>query len=183
MKKKKLEIRIAGSGGQGVILCTIILAEASLYDWEYVAQAQAYGPEARGGACKAELVVSDHLRDYPKVDYSDFLMCLSQKAVAKYGDKIKEGSTVILDSSLDASMFDGMNCRLIMLPVLKSAEELGNPMCANIIAAGITNACLKLSDEESLEKAVVKYVPGGSRDLNIKAVQFGAKLYDEASKN
>ena len=178
--KNKLEIRIAGSGGQGVILCTIILAEACLYGWEYVAQAQAYGPEARGGACKAELVVSDHLRDYPKVDYSDFLMCLSQKAVAKYADKIKDGSTVVLDETLDPAVFDGMNCRLIRLPILKTAEELGNIMCANIIAAGVTNACLKLTDEESLENAVVKYVPGKNKDLNIRAVRTGARLLEES---
>lgn len=97
-----LNIRIAGSGGQGVILCSIILADAALAMGKAAAQSQSYGPEARGGTCKAEVVISDGPIDFPKVEDSDFLLALTQDALGKYIRQARPGSVVMYDDSLDA---------------------------------------------------------------------------------
>ena len=89
-----LEICLAGSGGQGVILCSILLAQAALHHGIYVAQSQSYGPEARGGSCKAEVVISDRPIDFPKLEEIDFLLALTQDSLDKYIEQVKPNSTI-----------------------------------------------------------------------------------------
>lgn len=175
---QEIGIRLAGSGGQGIILCSIILADAALMNGAYSAQSQSYGPEARGGACKAEVVISDDAIDFPKVVKSDFMLALTQASLEKYLSGAKPGSILMIDESLDLpETANEMGLKIYALPILSAARDtLKRPMVANIVAAGAINACLKLVDLETLEKAVLKNVPAGTEELNRFAMLEGSRL-------
>lgn len=176
---QEIGIRLAGSGGQGIILCSIILADAALMNGAYSAQSQSYGPEARGGACKAEVVVSDEAIDFPKVIKSDFMLALTQASLTKYLPGAKPGSVLMIDNSLELpAAADELGLQVHALPILSTANDmLKRPMVANIVAAGAINACLKLVDTETLEKAVLKNVPAGTEELNRFAMLAGSSLF------
>ena len=172
----EIGIRLAGSGGQGIILCSIILADAALMGGSFSAQSQSYGPEARGGTCKAEVVVSDAPIDFPKVESSDFMLALTQASLNKYLPFAKPGSIVIIDKSMEMPE-TADKYHVYSLPILSTAQDtLKRPMVANIVAAGAINACLKLVDIETLEKAVLKNVPAGTEELNRLAMVLGSQL-------
>ena len=173
-----MEIRLAGSGGQGIILCSIILADAALMGGAYSAQSQSYGPEARGGACKAEVVVSSEKIDFPKVVMSDFMLALTQASLEKYLSGAKPGSILMVDESLTLpDSVKEMGLTVHKLPILAAARDtLKRPMVANIVAAGAINACLKLVDIDTLEKAVMNNVPAGTEELNRFAMLLGSKM-------
>lgn len=174
---KEIGIRLAGSGGQGIILCSIILADAALMGGSFSAQSQSYGPEARGGTCKAEVVVSNVPIDFPKVESSDFMLALTQASLNKYLPSAKPGSIVIIDKSMEMPDDTCGNYQVYKLPILSTAQDtLKRPMTANIVAAGAINACLKLVDNEILEKAVLKNVPAGTEELNRLAMVLGSQL-------
>ena len=177
--KGTIGIRLAGSGGQGVILCSVILARAALTGGGFAAQSQSYGPEARGGTCKAEVVLSDSPIDFPKVEESDFLLALTQDALEKYIGQAKRGSFVMADASLTLPE-KASEYRCICLPILDTAaEKLQKPMTANIVAAGVINACLGLAPEAVLADAVLQSVPKGTEELNLKALSEGIALWKE----
>lgn len=171
-------IRLAGSGGQGIILCSIILADAAIMGGSYSAQSQSYGPEARGGACKAEVVVSDQTIDFPKVIKSDFMLALTQTALEKYLSGAKPGSILMVDDSLSLpEMVQELGLKVYRLPILSAARDtLKRPMVANIVATGAINACLKLVDLDTLEKAVLNNVPAGTEELNRFAMLEGSRM-------
>ena len=167
-----VNIRIAGSGGQGVILATIILADAALNDGKYAAQSQSYGPEARGGACKAEVVISDDPIDFPKVELSDFFLALTQDSLNKYLPQCKKGSTVMIDSTLDAP--ETGDYKIIKAPILETARVvLCKPVTANIIAVGTVGNYLQLAELSTIEEAVLNNVPKGTIDINRTALYEG----------
>ncbi len=170
-----LDIRIAGSGGQGVILCSIILADAALETGKYSAQSQSYGPEARGGTCRAEVVVSDAPIDFPKVENSDFLLALTQPALEKYMASSKKGSVIMYDDSLTPP--ESPDFTFVAAPILSTAVDvLKKPMVANIVACAVVNNYLGIADMETLEAATLKNVPKGTEDINRAALIFGAKI-------
>ena len=173
-----MEIRLAGSGGQGIILCSIILADAALMGGAYSAQSQSYGPEARGGACKAEVVVSNDPIDFPKVVKSDFMLALTQASLEKYLSGAKPGSILMVDKSLTLpDAVKEMGLTVYELPILSAARDsLKRPMVANIVAVGAINACLKLVDTDTLEKAVLNNVPAGTEELNRFAMVLGSNM-------
>ncbi|MGI6071594.1 MAG: 2-oxoacid:acceptor oxidoreductase family protein [Lachnospiraceae bacterium] len=176
---KQIGIRLAGSGGQGIILCSIILADAALMGGSYVAQSQSYGPEARGGTCKAETLISDVPIDFPKVEQSDFMMALTQAALEKYLPFAKPGSIVMIDDSLTMPA-KSEGYKVYSAPIIATARDvLKKPMVANIVACGYINACLKLIDAETLEAAVLKNVPKGTEELNHIAMIEGIRLFEE----
>ena len=174
--ERETGIRLAGSGGQGVILCSIILADAALAGGVYAAQSQSYGPEARGGTCKAEVVIAHEPIDFPKVEESDFLLALTQAALDKYICTAKAGSIVMIDDSI-VPPAQCSNYQLYKLPILAAARDtLKRPMVANIVAVGAINACLKLVDQEALERAVLANVPKGTEELNRFAMLEGIRM-------
>jgi 2-oxoglutarate ferredoxin oxidoreductase subunit gamma len=171
------ELRLSGSGGQGLILAGIILAEAALYDGKNVVQSQSYGPEARGGASKAEVIISDTIINYPKVNKCDMLLALTQKAYDKYIDSLKLGGILILDNTV--TEHHEKNIKTYSLPILKTASNcLKKPMVANIIALGSIYELTKIVSRQSLEKAVLSRVPQGTEELNKKALEEGFKLVE-----
>ncbi|MDD2232864.1 MAG: 2-oxoacid:acceptor oxidoreductase family protein [Sphaerochaetaceae bacterium] len=170
------EIRLAGSGGQGIILATVILAEAAIQAGMNTAQSQAYGPEARGGSCKAETLISDQTIGFTKVQNPTFLMALTQKSLDQYGPEVSENCLVLIDSGLSAPQ-DMKAKRIVALPILDTARTVvGKIQTANIVAVGCINDLLGITDAKTLEKAVLMHVPSGTEQLNIKALEEGFKL-------
>ncbi|MEW9123107.1 MAG: 2-oxoacid:acceptor oxidoreductase family protein [Thermotaleaceae bacterium] len=176
---KQVEIRLTGSGGQGLILGGIILAEAALLDGKNAIQSQSYGPEARGGASKAEVIISEHEIDFPKVEEADLLLALTQVACDKYAKTIKEGSILLVDSSVKIPE-SITPCKIIQIPILQTAAEtIGKPMVANIVAIGAIQQLLNVVSKESLESAVLSRVPKGTEDLNRRALSEGYRLVEK----
>ena len=172
----KMELRLAGSGGQGVILATVILAEAAVQAGKYTAQSQSYGPEARGGSCKAETLISDEPIGFTKVQSPDFLMVLTQKSLDTYTKNLPADCLVLMDDTLTPP--EGLDeAKTVRLPILRTAREtVGRLQTANIVAVGCINELLHLVDRETMETAVLMHVPAGTEALNRKALEEGEKL-------
>lgn len=169
------ELRLTGSGGQGLILAGVILSEAALLDGMQTIQSQSYGPEARGGSSKAEVIIGDEPIDFVKVQRCDMLLCLTQAAYDKYGKEY--AATLITDSSIDITYAEPKPKQTVKVPILETAANcLGKPMVANIVALGAINGLLGLVSKESLVSAVLSRVPKGTEELNRKALEFGYEL-------
>ncbi|QEK12185.1 2-oxoacid:ferredoxin oxidoreductase subunit gamma [Crassaminicella thermophila] len=173
---KQIELRLTGSGGQGLILGGIILAEAAIMDGKNAIQSQSYGPEARGGASKAEVIISREEIDFPKVQTADLLLSLTQVACDKYVDLIGEEGLLLVDSTVKVPENTKAG-KVVQIPILETASEVvGKPMVANIVAIGAINELLKVVSRESLEAAVLNRVPKGTEELNRRALEEGYKL-------
>jgi len=165
------EVRLAGFGGQGIILSGYVLGKAvALYDGKHAILTQSYGPEARGGACAAELIVSDSPIDYPLVSRPDFLVCMSQEAFRKYGSDIADGAALIVDSDLVQSTG---RTRLRDVPATRFAESLGTRIVANIVMLGFFAAVTGVASRQALEEAIRTTVRPKTVELNMKAFAMG----------
>lgn len=172
------ELTLSGSGGQGLILGGIILAEAALFDDKNVVQSQSYGPEARGGASRSEVIISDNIINYPKVDECNTLLALTQQSCDKYIGSLNSGGTLILDDNIK-NIPDRDDIEIFSIPIVETASnKLGKPMVANIIALGSIYGLTKIVTKDSLEKAVLNRVPKGTEELNKKALQEGINLVE-----
>ena len=179
MKNERYEMRFAGSGGQGVILASVILAEAAVIAGLHTVQSQAYGPEARGGVSKAETILSREEIWYSKVTRPDFLLALTQASLEAYTKTLAKGAVVMMDDSLNRPAgLDGT--RVIAIPILRTAKEVvGKSFTANIVAVGAIHAALGLFDDESLLEAVRRHIPAGTEEINRRALDAGAALISE----
>ena len=172
----KMELRLAGSGGQGVILASVILAEAAVQSGKYTAQSQSYGPEARGGACKAETLIADAPIGFTKVQQPSFLMALTQKALDTYSPALPEDCLVLIDESLTPPEHLSGH-RVLCLPILRTAKEtVGRAQTANVLAVGCINELLGITDLETIKKATLLHVPQGTEEINLRALSEGVKL-------
>ena len=173
------EIRVAGFGGQGVILSAILLGKAaSIYQGAYATMTQNFGPEARGGACSAQLVLSDSPILYPYITQPDILVVMSQEAYVRFGPELKDGGILIVEQDLvrvaDLEV-PGHNkeLRVYSIPATRIAEELGKRMVLNSVMVGFFTAVTHLLDPEAVRKAVADSVPPSFLDLNVKAFEKG----------
>jgi 2-oxoglutarate ferredoxin oxidoreductase subunit gamma len=171
----RYEIRLAGEGGQGLILAGVILAEAAAVGHgKNVAQTQSYGPEARGGASKSEVVISDDEIDYPKVVEADVLLAMSQEACDKYCHELKKDGVLIVDSIQVQRVPTQQAYRV---PILKIAEEsTGRRVTANIVALGLIVGLTDVVSLEAIEGALTARVPNGTCELNSKALHAGLEV-------
>ncbi|HDL90300.1 MAG TPA: 2-oxoacid:ferredoxin oxidoreductase subunit gamma [Thermodesulforhabdus norvegica] len=171
----RYEVRLSGSGGQGLILAGVILAEAAgVYDGKYVCQTQSYGPEARGGASRSEVVISDEEIDYPKAIKPDVLLAMSQKACDSYFFDLKPGGVLIVDSTFVKQL---PTTRAISLPLTATVRrELHSEMVANVVALGALVTITGVVSLKSLEAALMGRVPPGTEELNRKALELGIEL-------
>jgi 2-oxoglutarate ferredoxin oxidoreductase subunit gamma len=173
---KKLELRLSGFGGQGLITAGIILAEAAILDGMNAVQSQSYGPEARGGASRAEVIISTEEIDYPKVRKPDLCLSMSQEACDKYAVDTHPEGMLILDSAYvkKPPVFPGP---IYNVPITETAvEKVGRSIVANIVALGVINGITNIVTEKSLESAVLERVPPKTRDFNRKALHLGYKV-------
>ncbi len=170
----RYEIRFSGSGGQGLILAGVIFAEgASIYDKKNAVQSQSYGPEARGGASKSEVIISDDTIHFPKATSIDLQLSLTQEACTKYYKDLKPDGTLLVDEDFVRQIPKG-TFKVIRLPIIRTAtEEIGKSFVANIVAIGAIAAITGQVSYEAIEKAVLSRVPKGTEELNRKALQAG----------
>jgi 2-oxoglutarate ferredoxin oxidoreductase subunit gamma len=175
----RTEFRLSGSGGQGLLLAGIVLAEAAILEDKNAVQTQSYGPEARGGASNAEVVISAEDIDYPKATDPDYLLALTPESYKTYGTLMGKG-TIIVDASVPLSA--DIKARTLSVPILKTAaEDLGKKVVANIVALGVLAGVSGIVAEKTLELAVKNRVPKGTEDLNISALRKGFELAAKAN--
>ncbi|MGB9742713.1 MAG: 2-oxoacid:acceptor oxidoreductase family protein [bacterium] len=172
---KKIEIRLAGTGGQGVILASVILAEAAgVYEGWYAVQTQSYGPEARGGASRADVIIADQPILYPKCRKLDLLVGLSQPAVDKYLPDLKHQGLALID---DFYVRECPYPQTLCLPLSRTArQQLGRELFTNILTLGAVARITGLVSLESLNKAVASRVPQQYLEINARALQIGWEL-------
>ena len=175
--KNRYEVRLSGTGGQGLITAGMIMGEAvSVFDGKTVVQTQSYGPEARGGACKSEIVISQNNEpiSYPKAITPNLLLALSQPAYDKYINDIAEDAVVIVDSSL-VNYKKGKG--IYPIPITQLAiEKVGIKVVANVIALGIISSLTNIVSYNALERALLSRIPPGTELLNKKALQLGETI-------
>jgi len=180
----RIEIRLSGFGGQGIILAGYILGKAAaLYDHKHSTMTQNYGPESRGGACSAQVIVADVPVSYPHLTRPQTLVAMSQEAYIKYVGELVEGGLLIIDGDLVRPNGDPRRARLYSIPCTRIAEEMGRKMIANIVMLGCLAALDHSVSVDALRQAVRTSVPKGTEDLNIKAFdrgyEHGQKLLDQ----
>lgn len=180
----RFEIRVAGSGGQGVILAAVIIGQAAALKEEGLnsVQTQAYGPEARGGASKSEVVIARGEIDYPKAANPDLMVILTQKACDEYAHDAAKGSTIILDDFFVQQNPD-VDAEIFRLPIVRTARDvIGREIVTNMVALGAAARVLELKGlmkPESIKAEILENVPKGSEELNSKAFEEGYKLMKE----
>jgi 2-oxoglutarate ferredoxin oxidoreductase subunit gamma len=174
----KKEIRVCGFGGQGVILSGFIIGKAASVFQDYQAvQSQSYGPEARGGAARSEIIISDEKIGYPRPLSVDVLLAMSQESFDSYRDDIREDTIIVIDPDLVKKHDIGRP--LYKVQALKIAEELGNKIVTNIVMVGAFTSISGLLEYDAVKEAVIDSVPKKFVDLNVKAFERGF----EAGKN
>ena len=180
------EVLFSGFGGQGVILASVILGRAAaVYENLYAVQTQSYGPESRGGASRAEVVISDEPIDYPKTLHPDYAVFFSQEAYTKFLHTVKEGATVIVEKDLvphrDFEFEKKLN--VIALPLTEIAEETtGLSLTMNILTLGILVGVTGIVSREAIEKAVRDAVPHGTEEINVRALKKGFEIAEGLKK-
>lgn len=171
----RIECRLVGSGGQGVILAGLVLAEAAgVFDGREVAMVQSYGPEARGGASKAEVIISDLPIDYPLCTEVDLLLAMNQEASDAYCWDLKAGAWLIVDLDL---VSHPPTSRAVALPLMATArDKLKNSVAANIVALGAISELTGIVTRRALERSLSMRLPSTAAELNRKALTLGAGL-------
>ncbi len=177
----RTELRVAGFGGQGVILAGVVIAQAAgVHEDKEVVQTQSYGPEARGGACKCDVVVSDGRILYPKVETPHVLLCMSQPALDRYVKERRPDTLILVDSTLVQTTPEGLKVARVPATAI-AEEELGKRMAANMVMLGALARLGVGVSLESLRKAVGDSVAPKFRDLNLRALEAGYERVSVAS--
>jgi 2-oxoglutarate ferredoxin oxidoreductase subunit gamma len=168
------EIRVAGFGGQGVIMAATVIGKAAcIYQDGYATMTQNFGPEARGGACSAQLVLSDEPILYPYVTEPDVMVILSQEAFTRFAPEIKSTGLLLIEQDLVRVSKLKTGVRVFGVPATRLAEQIGKRVVLNIVMVGFFAAVTNLVSPEALKKAVLDSVPAHSRDLNAQAFDSG----------
>ncbi|MBN2573388.1 MAG: 2-oxoacid:acceptor oxidoreductase family protein [Deltaproteobacteria bacterium] len=171
----KTEIRVGGLGGQGIILCGSIIGKAAaIYAGKHATMIQAFGPEARGSACSAQIIVSDEAIGYPYVRRPDVLVLMSQDALIQFAPQIKPDGLVLHEEELVQTAGKlPSTVRALAIPATRFAEELGRRLVLNIVMVGFFAGATGLLPQEAVEKAVLDSVPKGTESLNLQALGKG----------
>lgn len=170
----RYEIRFSGSGGQGIITAAVVLADAvGILDGQYVAQTQSYGPEARGGKSKAEIVISNEPIDYPKALHIDLLLAMTQAACDAYFFDIKPDGLLVVDSTFVEQL---PTSRYVAIPFTEIARnEMDRELVANMIALGAVGFLSGQVNLKNLEKALMSRIPVGTEEMNRDALRAGVR--------
>lgn len=176
----RLAIRLTGSGGQGVILISVILAEAAVLNGDQAVQSQVYGPEARGGMCQADTIISNEEIWFSKPEKPDVLLSLTQPSMNRFSKDTTPSSVIIADTTLSIPGSCPAS-RIYRIPILETASKVvGKSMTANIVAAGAINTILELFPDDVMFEAVKMHIPAGTEELNLKAFEEGKRIAQHA---
>jgi 2-oxoglutarate ferredoxin oxidoreductase subunit gamma len=177
------EIRITGFGGQGVILCGYIIGKAaSIYNNQHATLTQSFGPEARGSACSAQVVISDERVLYPYVTRPQIMIAMSQDGYTTHCKGMSDESIVVYEKELVDPIETGKKTKAFGIPATRIAEELGRKIVLNIVMLGFFGAVTKLIPRDALRKAVETSVPEGTQELNLKAFDRGFEYAEQMEK-
>ncbi len=182
------EIRIAGFGGQGVILAAAVIGKAAaIFQGGYATMTQSFGPEARGGSSSAQVILSTEPILYPYVTQPDVLVVMSQEAYTKFSPQLKPGGILITERELVRVDKIPNGVRAFGVPATRLAEQLGRKVVLNIVMVGFFGAVTKLADADALRKAVADSVPAAMQKLNLEAFdkgfEYGERLLDHIAEN
>jgi len=182
------EIRIAGFGGQGVILAAAIIGKAgALFQGGYATMTQSFGPEARGGSSSAQVILSTEPILYPYVAQPDVLVVLSQEAYTRFTPELKHGGMLLVEQDLVRMHQSPAGARVFGVPATRLAEELGRKVVLNVVMVGFFGAVTNLLDADALRKAVADSVPPALQKLNLQAFDkgftYGAQAIDRLAEN
>ena len=178
--KHERHVVITGFGGQGIIMAGDVLGTAAtLYDNNFASMTQAYGPEARGGACSAQVIVNEEEILFPYVKEPHVLICMSQEGYSKNVGALRKGGILIWDTDLVQTKKIDPSFSTYHIPSTRFAEEMGNKMMANIVMLGFFSAVYDLISVKALRKAVLTSVPEPTREINAQAFERGRE-YGEA---
>ncbi|MEK7450029.1 MAG: 2-oxoacid:acceptor oxidoreductase family protein [Planctomycetota bacterium] len=174
-------IRFTGFGGQGIILAGYVTGKAaSLYDNLNATLTQNYGPESRGGACSAQLIISDEPVSYPELIQPDILVALSQEGYYKYKDELKTNGILLIEDEMVYPEKLRPDIRLYDIPAGQLAEKLGKRVVTNMIILGFLVSVTKVVSEQAMKEAIRTSVPPGTEELNLKAywtgLEYGNKI-------
>ncbi len=180
----RLEIKFGGLGGQGIITAGYITAKAAaIYDEKESAFTQDYSAEARGGASTSEVVISDEKINYPQVLNADYLVVMSQSAYRDYLHKLKKGGMLIIDSDLVKLDEHAKDFRVYGIPATRFAEEIGNPIVANIVMLGFFTAITGAVSKDGMWKSIEERIPKRFLEMNekafLKGYEYGLKILKE----
>ncbi|NQU16317.1 MAG: 2-oxoacid:acceptor oxidoreductase family protein [Desulfobacteraceae bacterium] len=176
---EKIEVRLSGSGGQGIVLAAIILAQAAgINDGKYVVQTQSYGVEARGGASRAEVIINDEEIVFPEVTAPDILLAMNDPSLRKYGDTLKEGGILIANSN-EIAAISAPKAKVYSIPLTQLGRQAGGEIVGNIVALGALVGLTGVVSEAGLRSAVRHRVPKGTEDRNMAALEVGLKAARE----
>jgi 2-oxoglutarate ferredoxin oxidoreductase subunit gamma len=172
----RYEVRLSGEGGQGLVLAGKVLAEAAaIYDDMNATQSQSYGPEARGGASRSEVIISDDDIDYPKAVNIDLLLALTQESVNRYHSDLKDDGVLLVDAEAVTELPTG-SFTVHKVPIIKIAQDkVGRALVANIVALGIITELADVVSREAVEAAIQARVPKGTEELNLRAFHAGVE--------
>ncbi|OQX85484.1 pyruvate ferredoxin oxidoreductase [candidate division KSB1 bacterium 4484_87] len=180
----RTEIRVSGFGGQGVILCGYLIGKsAALKAGKQATLNQSFGPEARGSACSAQVIVSDEKILYPYLTQPDILICMSQEAYAKFEPELKKDGLLLVDEDLVKDAKSRDKIKLYKIPATRFAEEIGRKIVLNIVMLGFFTAVSGLLDKEAVRSTVETSVPKGTEELNLKAFEKGFAYGSELLKS
>jgi len=178
------EIRFGGFGGQGIISAGNITGKAaSIFEDKNAVLIQSYGPEARGGACSADVVIEDEKIDYPQITVPEILILMSQEAYEKYSDDIQDGGIMILEEDLVEEVEQPEGVQQYKVPATKIAEDLGHKIVANVVMLGVLVAITSSVDKEKMREAILSSVPKGTKDLNEEAFESGLEYGEKLTTN
>jgi 2-oxoglutarate ferredoxin oxidoreductase subunit gamma len=170
----KLEVRLAGFGGQGIVLAGMILGKAiTLFEGANAVMTQSYGPEARGGACSADVVISQGRINYPRVRRPNLLVLMSEEAARTYGPDTAEDALVLVNEDLVKTLPPQEGVRILKVPATGTAERLGRVIVANIVMLGFLTAVAGTVSLEAMKQALLASIPAGTEKLNLSALLSG----------
>ncbi|UCE96964.1 MAG: 2-oxoacid:acceptor oxidoreductase family protein [Candidatus Bathyarchaeota archaeon] len=176
---ERMEVRICGLGGQGVVLAGQILGHAAVYDGKNVVQTQSYGAEARGSAAKSEILISNEKIGFPMVRKCDVLVAMSQSALDTYIGDLKENAMLLVDEDLVKDHPPETKAKVYKFSTTKVAEtQLNSKMCANVVMLGAFTKVTKIVSRIAMEKAITTVVRRSMVELNLRAFEKGFNLYD-----
>ena len=173
------EVLLTGAGGQGLVLTSIILAEAAANDNKNVVQTQSYGPEARGGASMAGVIIDTDTIEYPKVTRPSVLLAMNEASFRKYLPRIAPGRIIVVDSTFCSEPYpDEYDLHAYAITRL-AVEKLGREVVANVVALAVVNAVARLVKPDALKESILRRAPKGSGEINLQAFELGYRIHQK----
>jgi len=175
-------LRFGGFGGQGIVLSSVVIGLAAVYDGKYVCQRASYGAEARGGSCRSEVIISDEEISYPLIEHLKVLVIMSQQAFERYLQELEPGGLLLLDPAMVKDAVKRSDIVTMRIPAAETADRLGNRIVANMVMLGALQAKTGIVSRESLKRSITDSVSARFVDIDLRAMEEGVKMMKTMNK-